>query len=146
MQYAVETILERGAEQEKNPFFMAVGFHKPHLPFIAPQKFYNYYNVEDIKLPLNPLAPVNMTKSGWGWSKETLNYMDVKETGATGEINATFPDYKTLELRRGYYAAVSYTDHNVGQVLLALRKAGLEEKTIVVVLGDHGYSLGEHGR
>jgi len=146
MLHAVQTILERGAERSKIPFFLAVGFHKPHLPFTAPEKFYNWYNLEDINLPLNPNAPVNLPKSGWGGSKETLQYVDVKETGANGAMNTTFPDYKVLELRRGYYAAVSYTDHNVGHVLFALRDAGLEEDTIVIFWGDHGWSIGEHGR
>jgi len=146
MQEAVKIIHKLGAEREKRPFFTAVGFHKPHLPFVAPEKFYNFYNPADIQLPLNPNAPDKMPNRSWGASGETRSYHDVKETGATGEINTTFPDYKTLELRRGYYAAVSYTDYNVGQVLLALHDAGLEEDTIVIFWGDHGWSLGEHGR
>jgi len=146
MLHAVRTIHERGRERAGTPFFLAVGFHKPHLPFTAPEEFYKWYNLEDIKLPLNPYAPVNLPSCGWGRSKETLHYQDVKGTGATGAMNTTFPDYKVLWLRRGYYAAVSYTDHNVGQVLSALRVAGLEEDTIVVFWGDHGWSLGEHGR
>jgi len=140
---AVKTIQERGAEKEKNPFFIAVGFYKPHLPFTVPERFYGYYNPDDIKLPLNPYAPDNLLKSGWGWSKELLQYQDIKDAW---EFNSTLPDYKTLELRRGYYAAVSYTDYNVGSILSALRDAGLEEDTIVVFWGDHGWSLGEHGR
>jgi len=146
MLHAVQTIHDRGTELEKNPFFVAVGFHKPHLPFTAPEEFYKLYNLEDINLPLNPYAPINLPNSGWGRSEETRQYHDVRNTGATGNINTTFPDYKTLELRRGYYAAVSYTDHNIGRVLSALREAGLEEDTIVIFWGDHGWSLGEHGR
>jgi len=146
MLHAVQTIHKRAADGERIPFFLAVGFHKPHLPFTAPERFYKYYNLEDIQLPLNPYAPVNLPKCGWGRSKETLHYLDVRETGSTGAMNTTFPDYKVLELRRGYYAAVSYTDYNVGQVLLALRDAGLEKDTIVAFWGDHGWSLGEHGR
>jgi len=146
MLHAVKTIHERGAEPENNPFFLAVGFHKPHLPFTAPEHFYNLYKPEDINLPLNPYAPINLPATGWGYSGEMRQYIDVLKTGATGDMNTTFPDYKTLELRRGYYAAVSYTDHNIGQVLSALHEAGLEENTIITVIGDHGWSLGEHGR
>jgi len=131
MQRAVEIIHERGAEREKNPFFIAVGFHKPHLPFVVPEKFYNLYNPADIQLPLNPYAPVDMPRPAWDYSGETRQYKDV--TGASGEMNTTFPDYKTLELRRGYYASVSYTDYNVGQVLLALRDAKLDEDTIIIL-------------
>jgi len=145
MLHAVETIHERGADPEKNPFFVAVGFHKPHLPFVAPEHFYNLYNPEDINLPLNPYAPTNLPKSVWEFSGETRGYHDVRATGATGLMNTTFTDNKTLELRRGYYAAVSYTDHNIGRVLSALREARLEEDTIVIFWGDHGWSLGEHG-
>jgi len=143
---AVETIHERGKERGTTPFFIAVGFHKPHLPFVAPEEFYSYYDPKDIKLPLNPHPPANLAHILWGSYKETRSYLDVLETGATGEMNTTLPDYKTLELRRGYYAAVSYTDYNVGQVLFALRDAGLEKDTIVIFWGDHGWSLGEHGR
>jgi len=143
---AVEQIKERGKERESPPFFMAVGFHRPHLPFVAPEEFYNWYNPEDVKLPLNPHPPPNLPKVLWDAYGETRSYVDVLETGATGQMNTTLPDYKTLELRRGYYAAVSYTDYNVGQVLSALRNASLEKDTIVIFWGDHGWSLGEHGR
>jgi len=146
MQQAVKIIHERGAKREKNPFFISVGFHKPHLPFVVPEKFYEFYNPAEIRLPINPNAPVNMPFVGWSPSEETRSYIDVMETGSTGKMNTTFPDYKTLELRRGYYASVSYTDHNVGKVLSALREAGLERDTIVIFWGDHGWSLGEHGR
>jgi len=141
--HAIKAIKARGSEKEKNPFFIAVGFHKPHLPFTVPERFYDMYNRDDIKLPLNPYAPVNLLKYAWGWSKELLQYRDIQETW---EMNSTLPDWKTKELRRGYYAAVSYTDYNVGNVLYALRDAGLEEDTIVIFWGDHGWSLGEHGR
>jgi len=144
MQRAVQIIHERGAEREKNPFFIAVGFHKPHLPFVVPEKFYNLYDPADIQLPLNPYAPVNMPRPAWDYSGETRQYKDVR--GSNGDMNNTFPDYKTLELRRGYYAGVSYTDYNVGQVLSAIRDAKLDEDTIVILWGDHGWSLGEHGR
>jgi len=146
MMKAVEAIHERGKEQGTTPFFMAVGFHKPHLPFVVPEEFYNYYKIEDIKLPLNPHPPAKFSPILWDYYAETMSYRDVLETGATGEMNTTLPDFKTRELRRGYYAAVSYTDYNVGQVLLALRRAGLERKTNVVFWGDHGWSLGEHAR
>merc|ERR550534_2915413 len=146
MRHAVQTIYSRRGTESKRPFFVAVGFHKPHLPFTAPKRYYNWYNPEDIKLPLNPFAPVDMPRQVWSESGELRMYGDVKATNATGNINTTFPDFKTKQLRRGYYAAVSYTDYNVGGVLYALRDAGLENDTIVVFLGDHGWSLGEHGR
>jgi len=146
MQHAVEVIKSRGEERDSKPFFIAVGFHKPHLPFVVPQKFYDFYKPSEMQLPPNPNAPVNMPDSIWEWSRETWHYKDVKATGFTGEINETLPDFKTLELRRGYYAAVSFTDYNVGRVLSALSAAGLDEDTITIFWGDHGYSLGEHGR
>jgi len=145
MRKAVEIIHDRGKER-RTPFFLAVGFHKPHLPFVVPAEFYDYYRPEDVNLPLNPHPPAGLPKVLWGSYKELRGYHDVKSTGATGLMNTTLPDYKTLELRRGYYAAVSYTDYNVGRVLAGLKEAGLEKDTIVVFWGDHGWSLGEHGR
>jgi len=143
MHHAIETIHEYGAE--KNPFFLAVGFHKPHLPWVVPNRFFQYYDLKDIKLPLNPYVPFNLPTFALTPSKELRSYHDVRDLWS-GAMNTTLPDWKTKELRRAYYAAVSYTDHNVGQVLAALRDAHLEEETIVIFWGDHGWSLGEHAR
>jgi len=129
----------------KQPFFMAVGFHKPHLPFVFPEKYLDIYPEDKIQLPLNPYAPIDMPTIAWQPYGETRGYGDIAALNCSGEINTTLPDFKVKELRRAYYAAVSYTDANVGRVLDALDKEGLTSSTIVVFWGDHGWQLGEHG-
>jgi arylsulfatase A-like enzyme len=120
------------------PFFIAVGFKKPHLPFIAPKKYYDLYRVEDMKLAKNPFPPKDIfpiALSDWG---ELRGYKNIPKEGPV-------PDELARELKRGYYAATSYTDAQIGRVLDELKKLGLREKTIVILWGDHGWQLGEHG-
>lgn len=89
-----------------------------------------------------------MPDIAWVESGETRSYADIAAlTSFTGAMNGTaMPDFKTLELRRGYYAAVSYTDFNIGAVLSVLNSSGLAPSTVVTFWGDHGWSLGEHGK
>ena len=133
------------ALNEYQNFFLAVGFHKPHLPFVFPEAYLDLYPPADISLPSNPYAPSAMPTIAWQKYGETRNYADIKATGATGDINTTLPDSLVLSLRRAYYAAVSYTDDNIGLVLTALSAEGLANETVVTFWGDHGWHLGEHG-
>ena len=96
-------------EGDETPFFVAVGFHKPHLPFLFPEKFLDYYPLADIELPTNPYAPDGMPKIAWQAYGETRGYADIAKLNASGAINTTLPDAVVRSLRRGYYAAVSYT-------------------------------------
>jgi len=119
-------------------FFLAVGFHKPHLPFVAPKKYVDLYPKEKIRLADNPFAPKDCPEialTTWG---ELRAYTDIPDVGP-------LDDEKARELIRGYYAAASYTDAQVGKVLNELDRLGLREKTVVVLWGDHGWQLGEHG-
>eukprot|EP00937_MAST-01D_sp_MAST-1D-sp2_P000882 g882.t1 len=120
-------------------------FKKPHLPFVFPDNFLDKYPEDSIQLPPNPYAPDGMPDVAWQAYGETRNYADIKKLNATGAINTTLPDATVKELRRAYYAAVSYTDDNVGQLLQALADEGLADDTVVVFWGDHGWHLGEHG-
>jgi len=120
------------------PFFLAVGFSKPHLPFVAPRKYYDLYPAEGIELAANPSPPQDVPAIAMHNSGELRQYADVP---ATGRI----PDGKARELRRGYYASVSYVDAQIGRVLAELDRLGLTERTVVVLWGDHGFHLGEHG-
>ena len=124
------------AKSPRQPWFVAVGFHKPHLPFVFPDTFLEKYPAESIQLPPNPYAPVGMPDVAWQSYGETRNYADIKKLNATGAINTTLPDTTVKELRRAYYAAVSYTDDNVGQLLQALEDEGLADDTVVVFWGD----------
>lgn len=130
----------------KKPFFFAVGYHKPHLPFVAPKKYWDMYDRN--KMPLaefqehakdGPL--VAYTSAG-----ELRNYTDIPPfVTMEAELNRIgLKPEKQKELIHGYYAAVSYLDHNVGVLLDELEKLGQLNNTIIVLWGDHGWHLGDH--
>jgi len=126
------------AKAPKQPFFLAVGFTKPHLPFVAPGKYWDLYQRDQIAVPAreNAKNSPKYAHSTWG---ELMSYSDI------GVQKGPLDDAKTRELIHGYYAAVSYMDSNVGRVLGALEDLGLEENTIVILWGDHGWYLGDFG-
>lgn len=133
---AVEYLNEMS--QMDQPFFLGVGFLKPHLPFNAPKKYWDMYPLEDIKLPGNMYFPESAPEAAhhnWG---ELRAYTNIPKTGQVADSLA-------LKLIQGYSACVSYADALVGKVLNTLEELGLKENTIVVLWGDHGWSLGEHG-
>jgi len=121
--------------KKSGPFFLAVGFWKPHAPFNAPKKYWDLYE-RDALPPLNPDRPGNAPEIAFHQSTEILGPPDKQTQPTPGQI---------AEMRHGYFAGVSYMDAQVGKVLAALRENGLEENTIVLFWGDHGYHLGEHG-
>lgn len=128
----------RNFEDSGQPFFLAVGFLKPHLPFNAPKKYWDMYDPQQIGLAQNPSPPENSPRQAihqWG---ELRNYYSIPEKGPLTDSAAN-------RLRHGYYACVSYTDALIGQVLDELRNNGLEDNTIIILWGDHGWNLGEHG-
>lgn len=124
--------------QGTEPWFFAVGFFKPHLPFAAPQRWFDLHDPE--KIPA--LSPAEAAKPAWPstWhaSGEFRN-----NYGHGGRDVAADPAYVKL-LRRAYAANVSYVDAQVGRVLAALERLDPRRETIVVVWGDHGFLLGEH--
>ncbi|CAM4240614.1 sulfatase [Zobellia roscoffensis] len=125
-------------KKSKEPFFMALGFLKPHLPFNAPKKYWDLYNFNDIVLPENmekPMSAPDRTMHNFG---ELRNYTDVPKKGP---LNKDF----MRKLIHGYYASVSYTDAQIGKVLDELERLDMAKNTIVILLGDHGWFLGEHG-
>ena len=125
----VRTILRLMQEKAaaKQPFFLAAGFHKPHLPWTAPKKFFDLYPAGSITLPSEPamrdIPPIAM------------------QTELTGNAQ---PDSR-VEAIRGYYACVSFTDSHVGLLLDQLDRLDLWKNTVVVLLGDNGFHLGDHG-
>ncbi len=139
--------LRKYARQNK-PFFMAVGFHKPHLPFVFPAEFIKYYPSETVELPPNPYTPNGMPEIAWhNYIKTNLlgQYDDIKYSNYSGNINTSMADNTVLDLRRAYYSSVSYMDSLIGQLLDKLEELGITNRTIISFLGDHGYQLGEHG-
>ncbi|MGX5819597.1 sulfatase [Chitinophaga lutea] len=119
-------------EQKKNEqFFLAVGFFRPHTPYVAPRKYFEQYPLESI-----PLAP------------EPGNDLDDVPEAAlfTKPPNWGLPASQLREAKRAYYAAVSFMDAQVGRLLDAVDRLGLSDNTIIVLWSDHGYNLGEHGQ
>ncbi len=134
---AVNDISRLKAKDE--PFFLAVGLRKPHLPFNAPKAYWDLYDRSEFELPENYI-PVNNSIPGQAyhnWS-ELRKYYGVPAKGPVSDSIA-------VSLLHGYYACVSYVDQLFGNLLDALKKEGLDKNTIVVVVGDHGFNLGEHG-
>ena len=128
----------RNFKTTDQPFFLAVGFLKPHLPFNAPKKYWEMYDFDKIRLPDYMKKPLNAPDECMHNFGELRNYTDVPDQG---ELDEDF----MRKLIHGYYACVSYTDAQIGKVLDELERLGLDEKTIVVLWGDHGWHLGEHG-
>jgi iduronate 2-sulfatase len=124
------------ANQDK-PFFLAVGFFKPHLPFNAPKKYWDLYKDTPIDLPENYYPPKDAPKEAIHNFGELRSYTGVPKTGPVS-------DEMARTLIRGYYACVSFADAQIGRVLNELDRLGLSENTIVVLWGDHGWNLGEH--
>ncbi|MDZ4798645.1 MAG: sulfatase [Bryobacteraceae bacterium] len=120
------------------PFFLAVGFVKPHLPFVAPKKYYDLYPKESVKHTDYAPEPKGMPALAAHTNGELRSYSDIPEQGP-------IPEEKALELIRGYYAALSFTDAQIGRVVDHLDKLGLRDNTVVIVWGDHGWHLGNHG-
>ena len=127
----------RRLKEGKAPFFMAVGFYKPHLPFAAPKKYWDTYRQEDIELPENYRQPETTPRKAYHNFGELRNYETIPKEG-------DLPEAQAKELIHGYYACVSYTDAQIGLVLDELERLGLAENTIVVLWGDHGWNLGDH--
>ena len=121
------------------PFFLAVGFLKPHLPFNAPKKYWDMYPPESISQPSNRFFPDGAPREAWHRSAELRHYSGVPDSPLP------IPDDLARKLIRGYYASMSYSDAQLGALLDGMEKLGLMEDTVVVVWGDHGWSLGEHG-
>ena len=119
------------------PFFLAVGFFRPHLPFIAPRKYFELYPPDSLEL-LEGTLPSGAPELAAHASPEPRTFADLPRSG---EI----PIAKQKELLRAYLAAVSYVDAQVGRVLEELDALGLRNNTLVVLWSDHGYHLGDHG-
>jgi iduronate 2-sulfatase len=125
-------------DARSQPFFLAVGFRKPHLPFCAPQKYWDLYDRLKIPLPAfdkHPTGAPELAVRSW---QELEGYTDIP---ADGRLTAA----KVRELRHGYYACVSYVDALVGRLLDELGRLSLVEDTVIALWGDHGFHLGEQG-
>ena len=133
-----KTAIETLRRIKDRPFFLAVGFIRPHLPFNCPKKYWDLYDRSEIRLPSNgrpPKGSPDFALTSWG---ELRNYYRIPAKGPVSEEQA-------LELIHGYRACVSYVDTMIGRLLDELQRLDLDEKTIVILWGDHGWKLGEYG-
>jgi len=125
-------------ELKDETFFMALGYKKPHLPFVAPKKYFDLYDINKIKLADNPDAPKGApTYAGSSWG-ELRAYDGIPKKGPV-------KDEEALKLIQAYYACVSFVDAQIGRVIDELERLGLKNNTIIILWGDHGWKLGEHG-
>ena len=125
------------------PFFLAVGLLKPHLPFNAPASYWDMYDAQDIQLTDTPQMPEGappQAQHNWNELRNYGHHDRMPKKGTTDPM----PDDLARELIHGYYAATSYSDALVGRILSQLEELQLADNTIVVLWGDHGWSLGEH--
>jgi iduronate 2-sulfatase len=135
-QAAIEAMTEKSKSDQ--PWLMAVGFLKPHLPFVAPKKYWDLYDPNKIELAAYQQAPDGAPAYAPQNSGELRAYSNMPNQGP-------IPDSLQRELIHGYLASVSFTDHQIGRLLSRLDQLGLTESTIVVLWGDHGWHLGDHG-
>mgnify|MGYP001213741799 FL=1 len=135
---AIVTLKDHFEKKAKQPLFLALGFKKPHLNFVAPKKYWDMYDREKIKLAERKDPPRGGASTGLHASFELRTRHGIPKKGPIGPELA-----KTL--LHGYYACVSYVDAQIGLMLEALDEAGIRDDTVIVVWGDHGWHLGDMG-
>ncbi len=131
--------------KEKQPFFYAVGFFRPHLPFIAPKKYWNLYDRSQIKLAEYQQFASKSPEFAYQPSSELVTFYLQPNGERIPKDYAPISADIQRELIHGYYASVSYMDAQVGLLLDELDKQGLTENTVIMLWGDHGWHLGDHG-
>jgi iduronate 2-sulfatase len=125
-------------ESRERRFFLAVGFLKPHIPFVAPKKYWDLYDRNKLPMPARTQAPEGAPfYSMYDW-QDTRRYWGMPHEGR-------LTDDQTRSMIHGYYACISFIDAQVGRLLDEVERLGLRERTLVILWSDHGYNLGEYG-
>jgi arylsulfatase A-like enzyme len=133
--------------KQSGPFFLAVGLAKPHLPFVAPKKYWDLYQRDQLPVAEFQNKPADAVNIAFHNAGEIRAYTDIPAVLSTANdkgFGITLPADKQKELIHGYYASISYTDANVGILLNTLDSLGITDNTIIVLWGDHGWHLGDH--
>lgn len=127
--------------KDEKPFFLALGFYRPHLPYTTPKKYWDMHD----KKTFPPIfsEPVKNGLQKWE-SNEVRRYGDIPDTGSLIPGSPDFPIEKALQLTQGYYASVTFVDVQIGKVLEELKRLKLDKNTIVLLWSDNGFSLGSH--
>ena len=139
---AAVTALEKFRKNPAKPFFLSVGFYKPHLPFNAPEKYWNMYNRDSIVMSASPDKPKHVPRNPWHGSGELRKFKGIPQAANLWVQNV--PKDLTRTLTHGYYAATSYVDAQLGRIIDKLDNLGLAENTMVILISDHGYNLADH--
>jgi choline-sulfatase len=129
--------------QKNEPFFFAIGYYRPHLPFNAPKKYWDLYNREQIPLAENDFIPSDAPLMAINNLRELRGYTDFKNTPHPSQSKINTEEARLL--KHGYLASVSYIDAQIGKMLDYLDRTGIRENTIIILWGDHGWKLGEQG-
>lgn len=135
-------ILKR-LKDKNQPFYMALGYYRPHLPFVAPKKYWDLYERDKISLAKNPFLPKHSPVMAIDGVYELRACYDLEWVQHPSV--SQLPEETARLLKHGYYASVSYLDACFGRIIDGLKDLGLYDNTLVVVWGDHGWKLGEHG-
>jgi arylsulfatase A-like enzyme len=130
-------------KKQNQPFFMALGYYRPHLPFVAPKKYWDLYDRDKLSLASNPYLPKDSPAMAMNAAYELTACYDLEYVKHPA-VSQLSEDTARL-LKHGYYASVSYVDACFGKLIQGLQDLGLDKNTIVVAWGDHGWKLGEHG-
>ncbi len=138
---AIETM--KRLKKGNKPFFLALGYYRPHLPFVAPKKYWDLYDREKLSLATNPFLPKDAPALAMNSCYELKGCYDLEHVKHPAEAQLT--EHEARLLKHGYYASVSFVDACLGKLLQGLKDLELEDDTIVVIWGDHGWKLGEHG-
>jgi len=138
-------MLQDLSQNQTAPFFLAVGFKRPHLPFTAPQKYWDLYDKNDIELATFQKKSVNGPNLAYHNSGEMRSYKSPEIDYVISDENLlNLEDSFQKDLIHGYYACTSFIDAQIGKILQTLKTTGLDKNTIIVVWGDHGWHLGDH--
>lgn len=138
---AIDTM--KRLKQKNKPFFLALGYYRPHLPFVAPKRYWDLYDHAKLPLASNPFLPVDSPVMAMNSAYELKGCYDLEHVKHPAAAQLT--EDEARRLKHGYYASVSFVDACFGKLMRGLAELGLAENTIVVVWGDHGWKLGEHG-
>ena len=137
--------MDEVSKDSNKPFFLAVGFKRPHLPFVAPKKYWDLYPQDAIQLAAFQKKAKNSTDLAYHKSGEMRSYLSPEVEYKLNEKNLLQMDEALQKkLIHGYYACVSFVDSQIGKILKKLKEKELDKNTIIVVLGDHGWHLGDH--
>lgn len=134
---AIATLKDMVKQGDK-PFFLGLGFLKPHLDWVAPKKYWDLYDEKDIKLAKETAGPKDGAEMGLHASFELRARANIPNAG---EID----DEQALQLKHAYLACVSYIDAQIGRMIAALDEAGVRENTVIILWSDHGWHLGDMG-